>query len=519
MPKSSTAKKPAPAKKVARPKPKLPGKPAPTRRVIRHAGEPAGSPLQDAVAGVAMFLPHGRIFPSALNPRRHDDPAGLEPLAASIVQKSVIQPITVRPGAGREDDYEIVMGERRWRAAGIALADGRLPPDWRMPAILRPCSDRELVEFAVIENIGRQDMSPLDEAEAVRSLRQWYPNDQKIADLLGIPRRTLDRRVQLLRLAPPVRDALAAGKIPLQVAQTLALATPETQKEIWKRDGKKPAEIRLEQLRWDVRRGRVAMTLAAFDPALYDGELATDEGTGEAFALDIPRFRHFQGQALEAKAAELRKRLKWVEIADGKIFYWDYESCPAKDPDAGALLWLSQDHKLEVRSPVLKPDIAKARRAALEEGDAATSPAARKEAERAKAEAALVAQLRDALRRRPADLLALLLIGTVSQATEDAGAAFVEALPAGALADLHFELGTGEDLAKLERALDGLYDQAKAAKVFRVLRRLGEGALFQMAIAVEAAREAGNLVAYDGTIEPLGAIVLEPPLPLEQPKA
>ena len=147
-------------------------------------------------AGLAM-LSVAAIEPHPSQPRRHFDDAALDELAASIAARGVIQPIIVRPlGAGR---YQLVAGERRWRAAQRAQLH-------EIPALIRDLGEREVMALALIENLQRQDLNPVEEARAYHRLaRQWHRDrDRWSRDrfLRGIPTVGVRRRQIRLRLSP-----------------------------------------------------------------------------------------------------------------------------------------------------------------------------------------------------------------------------------------------------------------------------------------------------------------------------
>ena len=157
------------------------------------------------------------LQPGKYQPRSHMEHAALAELAASIKVQGVMQPILVRPlAAGR---YEIVAGERRWRAARMAgLAT--------VPALVKDVPDNQALAAALIENIQREDLNPLEEATGMQRLAQEFGlTHQAIADTLGRSRAAVTNALRLLELAPPVREFLAEGRIDMGHARAL-LALP-----------------------------------------------------------------------------------------------------------------------------------------------------------------------------------------------------------------------------------------------------------------------------------------------------
>lgn len=158
-------------------------------------------------------LPIERIFPNPNQPRRSFDAAALAELADSIRAKGVIQPLIVRPSA--DGRYEIVAGERRWRASQAANLH-------ELPVIIRDFSDVEMLEIAIIENIQRADLNPLDEAEAYRQLMDKFGHTQeKIAEGLSRSRSHIANLLRLLNLPSDVQDLVRSGALSAGHARAL----------------------------------------------------------------------------------------------------------------------------------------------------------------------------------------------------------------------------------------------------------------------------------------------------------
>lgn len=185
--------------------------------------------LPDAAAGATtpglMQVPTDQIRTNPYQPRQTFDPESLAELAASVAQHGVVQPITVRPapdGAG----YQIVAGERRWRAA---VAAG-LPT---VPAVVRPCTERELLEVALIENLQREDIGPIEAAQAYRRcLEEFGLTQEQLAETIGKSRAAVANALRLLKLAPSVQDAIAAGRLSEGHGRALLMLADEARQEL-----------------------------------------------------------------------------------------------------------------------------------------------------------------------------------------------------------------------------------------------------------------------------------------------
>ena len=162
-------------------------------------------------------LPVERLKPGKYQPRTHMDETSLGELAASIKAQGVMQPILVRaidntPGAER---YEIVAGERRWRASQLAgLAE--------VPVLVRSIPDEQALAMALIENIQRENLNPLEEAHGLeRLIDEFGLTHQQAADAVGRSRSAASNLLRLLQLSPPVQDFLIAGKLDMGHARAV----------------------------------------------------------------------------------------------------------------------------------------------------------------------------------------------------------------------------------------------------------------------------------------------------------
>jgi ParB family transcriptional regulator, chromosome partitioning protein len=160
-------------------------------------------------------IPVAHIRPSRIQPRRLFSDEELAGLAASIREKGVLQPVLVRPVPGEDNAYELIAGERRWRAAQAAQLH-------EIPAIIRELTDGEALEVALIENLQRQDLTPIEEAEGYQRLIQEFSHTQEaLADRLGRSRSHVTNMLRLLTLPATVRQAVQAGQLTMGHARAL----------------------------------------------------------------------------------------------------------------------------------------------------------------------------------------------------------------------------------------------------------------------------------------------------------
>ncbi|MGZ6242364.1 MAG: ParB/RepB/Spo0J family partition protein, partial [Candidatus Binataceae bacterium] len=177
------------------------------------SGEPnAAPPVQTAAAN---RLPVELLAPSPLQPRRHFDESALEDLSRSIAEKGVLQPILVRPDPRRHGHYEIIAGERRWRAAQRAQVH-------EVPVQITDLTDVEVLEVALIENLQRQDLSPVEEALGYKRLQDEFGHTQEqLASSVGKSRAHVANTVRLLALPQSVLDLIEQGKLSAGQARPL----------------------------------------------------------------------------------------------------------------------------------------------------------------------------------------------------------------------------------------------------------------------------------------------------------
>jgi ParB family chromosome partitioning protein len=158
-------------------------------------------------------LPVLALQPGKYQPRTRMDPGSLEELAASIKAQGLIQPISVRPVAGGR--YEIIAGERRWRASQIAGLS-------EVPVLIREIPDDAALAMSLIENIQRENLNPLEEAAGVqRLIDEFAMTHQEAADAVGRSRPATTNLLRLLQLAKPAQDMLMAGDIEMGHARAL----------------------------------------------------------------------------------------------------------------------------------------------------------------------------------------------------------------------------------------------------------------------------------------------------------
>lgn len=191
-------------------------------------------PPEDQLEEV-FLCPVEAISPLTDQPRKQFDHRRLEELAQTIREKGVLSPVIVRRSA---DGYQLISGERRWRAARMCGLE-------HIPAVLREVSDKEALELSLIENLQREDLTPLEEARAYQCLLELYGTTQEeLARRLGKDRSTISNALRLLRLSPAIQESLEAGEITAGHARCLLSVPLELQDSLHREIIKRGLSVR-----------------------------------------------------------------------------------------------------------------------------------------------------------------------------------------------------------------------------------------------------------------------------------
>ena len=171
----------------------------------------------------SLFLPISQVESCAAQPRKQFDPDALADLADSIRQHGIIQPLTVRKL--QSGYYQIIAGERRWRAARMAGLT-------QVPVVVIEADDRKAMELAMIENLQREDLNPMEEAEGYRTLMEQYGlTQEETSQRVGKSRSAVANALRLLHLSDEVRTLVEEGKLSGGHARALVPLTAELQKK------------------------------------------------------------------------------------------------------------------------------------------------------------------------------------------------------------------------------------------------------------------------------------------------
>jgi ParB family chromosome partitioning protein len=178
--------------------------------LIPENDEPESNSIDN---NIVKLIDIEKIKPNMYQPRQNFDESNLNDLADSIKSKGIINPITVREES--DDNYQLIAGERRWRAAQIAQLD-------KIPAIIHKVDNKDMLELAIIENIQRDNLNPLDEAESYNKLlTEFELTHQQISEQVGKSRTVISNMLRLLKLPYEIKQSLRNNEISMGHARTL----------------------------------------------------------------------------------------------------------------------------------------------------------------------------------------------------------------------------------------------------------------------------------------------------------
>jgi ParB family chromosome partitioning protein len=242
-------------------------------------------PQRAAGTSAIVDVPLARVVPNPYQPRRHMDDAGLEELAASIREHGVLQPVLVTETL---DGYQLIAGERRVRASRLAGLE-------RIPALVRQLANLEQLEVALVENVQRSDLDPIDEATAYRQLIDEFGlTQERVADRVGKARATVANTLRLLDLHPDVQAAIADGRLTEGHGRALGGLPVEGQAHVLgtvlgQGLSVRQAEELVRRLREPRERAVAAAAPRRLDPDLEQIEAALRERLGTKVSLSRSR--------------------------------------------------------------------------------------------------------------------------------------------------------------------------------------------------------------------------------------
>ena len=305
-------------------------------------------------------LPLSKIQPVASNPRKSFDEASIEGLAQSIKTDGLLQNLIVGKAKGKNKFHPIICGERRFRALVLLQEKGDLPEDYEVPVEIREgLSKEETHRIATMENVQRENLTPLEEAEAVAALLQNGISIEDVVSQTGLSEGVIKRRLVLSNLCEQAKEALNNGEITLSQAEVLTLATTDQQKELLE-EGLSGYSV--SQIKHWLTEEKANVAMALFDRAEYKGTytsdlFAEDETT---YFDDVEQFLELQEKAIEALAENYRKDgFDPVEIVEGYSWnQWKYRAANTEEGEKGGVaIEVHSSGRVEVHEGIVNRDL------------------------------------------------------------------------------------------------------------------------------------------------------------------
>ncbi|WP_334127292.1 ParB/RepB/Spo0J family partition protein [Sneathiella sp.] len=308
------------------------------------------------------------------NPRRSMDAAALEGLAASIKADGLLQNLVVRK-AGRK--FRIVSGERRYRALSLLAERGDIEKTHPVLVEVRgDLSETDALRLATVENIQREQLAPMDEAEAFATLLGDGASLEDVAAKAGVSVLTVKRRVALASLSDEAKALVREGEFSLSVAEALTLGTHDQQRAVIERL-EQGYHYDADDLRGMLTGEKPAVSLAIFPMEQYTGTVTADlfADDDNTFFDDAEQFYRLQSEAVEALAEHHREAgAAFVEVlTEGYVAWWQYREADTEDGEqGGVVIHFKPTGRVEVREGLVKKDVRPS--VAEETADAPSAP-------------------------------------------------------------------------------------------------------------------------------------------------
>jgi ParB family transcriptional regulator, chromosome partitioning protein len=291
------------------------------------------------------------------NPRRTIDSSQIEALAQSIRADGVLQNLLVHPeGKGK---FRVVFGQRRYLALQLLRKRKQVPVDYKVPVEIKSdLSADEALRLATVENIHREQMHPMDEAEAFAKLLQAGGSVETIIDKTGFSTQTVKRRLALASLCAEAKKAFVEGTITQGLAEALTIGSHQQQRAVLESIGDDiPPDA--EDVRDMLTEHKPTLAMAVFPREQYTGTLTTDLFATEetTYFDDLDQFHALQKQAVEHLAEAHRKTAAWVDVLFlYSVPWWHYREAEVGEP-AGVVINLHPSGAVEVREGLFRHEM------------------------------------------------------------------------------------------------------------------------------------------------------------------
>jgi ParB family chromosome partitioning protein len=311
---------------------------------------------------------------SGANPRRKFDRKAIEGLAASIRTDGLLHNLVVKPLRGKRNRFEIVTGERRFRALKLLEERGELPEDFSIPVEVRDeLSKDDTLRIATVENLQRQNMTPLEEVAALTKLVHEGVTLDDVVAQTGLSASTIKRRLALNALCKEAKAALAKGALSLSQAEALTLGSKDAQQRVLELSADR--DYSADDIRGHLLDDRPTVALAIFPVERYTGTITTDlfAAKEESYFDDGEQFFALQREAVDELVKHHQATAAWVEVTEEyNIPDWRYRKA-RKNQKSGVFVNLSPSGEVEVIEGLAKANIEKRTAEAIAENPIAPS--------------------------------------------------------------------------------------------------------------------------------------------------
>jgi ParB family transcriptional regulator, chromosome partitioning protein len=302
-------------------------------------------------------VPLAALLPPKGNPRRTIDTAQTKALARSILVDGLLQNLVVRPES--KDRFRVISGKRRYLALQLLEKEGTIDDTYPVPVeIKEDLSDEDAIRLATVENVQREQLNPVDEADAFAKLLHSGGTIEAIVDKTGLATQTVKRRLALATLCSEAKKAFRAGLITRSVAEALTLGTHAQQRSMLESLASE-APPDAEDIREMLLSQKPSVSMAIFPKDRYTGTITTDLFADEetSYFDDVDQFLTLQQAAVEALAREYRTSAAWVEVLNlYTVPWWQYREANEGEP-AGVVINRHPTGSVELREGLVRHEV------------------------------------------------------------------------------------------------------------------------------------------------------------------